>query len=407
MTDKHSIPLSLLRMRINKSKIGVFLLLLGAQLSAKSQFTLVGRDHVMQLSGWFTPVYNYRLYNPNLPSNTLDKLHTKDVFSFDYARLSLTGKIKGQLEYDFEYDLAATYAGNTDVTNSPVVDANVTYTGNRWANIKIGYQKLPFSLGSMITEKYGAFLGRPEVVRTGFFSRRDVGVLFFKDYFNQTLNIYAGAFSGLGEYSLQGINDKSLNPLIVSRVTLSYPSKVRERDIDVVGVPVPCIRIGVNAMYNKRTSDQLGSHSVGSYTPYTYINGEKYDYGTDLSILYRHFSFQAEVNRFRYQPWDKSVIPVNTPNTTYSTYYLAGGCYAQTTYYSPKLKSSFSARYDNVNANNRLKGDNSSTLSFAYQLFLHDYNSMLRFQYWHRLNDKDMALPLENDQLRIGWQFLF
>jgi hypothetical protein len=126
-----------------------------------------------------------------------------------------------------------------------------------------------------------------------------------------------------------------------------------------------------------------------------------------LSILYRHFSFQAEVNRFRYQPWDKSVIPVNTPNTTYNTYYLAGGCYAQTTYYSPKLKSSFSARYDNVNANNRLKGDNSSTLSFAYQLFLHDYNSMLRFQYWHRLNDKDMALPLENDQLRIGWQFLF
>ena len=374
---------------------------------SKAQFTTVGRNTAMEFTGWFTPIYNFRFYNSQIPTNTLDKIMSKDAIGVDYARLNLSGKIKGQFEYEFEYDLAGTYAGNTDVTASAVTDANITYTGNKYFNVKAGYQKVPFSMGSMITEKYSAFLGRPEVVRSGFFSRRDVGVVLFKDYFNQTLNVYAGIFSGMGEYIWLGATDASAQPTYMARVTYSYPSKYREREVDLNGVPTPMFRIGVNGAYNNRSIDQTGGHSVGSSTPSPYINGEKYNYGVDFSFMYKHFSLQLESDEFRYQPWDLTTIPVNTNGKVLTKYYLGGGWYGQLNYYLPKIKSSISVRYDNINVNDLVKGDNGNTLSYSYQYYFNQYKYMFRMQYWHRLNDPDISLPIENDQLRIGFQFLF
>jgi hypothetical protein len=372
-----------------------------------AQFTTVSHNSAMEFSGWFTPIYNARFYNPDIPSNSKDKIRTKDAFGVDYSRLSLKGKIRGQFEYEFEYELSNSFAGNTDITASPVTDANVTYTRCKWINIKFGYQKVPFSMGSMITEKYSSFLGRPEVVRSGFFNRRDAGILLYKDFLNQTLNIYAGVFSGMGEYVWLGISDASAQPSYIARVTYSYPSKFRERDIDLVGVPIPMFRVGINGAYNNRTTDQLGGHSVGSSTPYSYINGEKYNYGIDLAFQYKHISFQLESDQFRYQPWDLTKIPTNTNGNILTKYYLGGGWFGQFNYYLPKLKSSFSFRYDNINVNDLTKGDIGNTLSYSYQYYFNQYKTMFRAQYWHRLQDPDIKLPLENDQLRIGFQFLF
>ncbi|MFM2224910.1 MAG: hypothetical protein RJA07_1112 [Bacteroidota bacterium] len=395
-------------MHNKKLIVAAMLVLMGiVSINAQAQFTTVGRNSVMEFSGWFTPIYNFRFYNPQIPSNTKDKIYAKDAIGVDYARLNLHGMIKGKFEYNFEYDLANTFAGNTDVTASPVTDANVSYTGCKWFNVEAGYMKVPFSYGSMITEKYAAFLGRPEVVRTGFFSRRDVGVLLYKDFLNQTLNVNLGMYSGMGESALLGVSDAKGQPSYMARVTYAYPSKYRDRDVDLVGVPVPMFRIGVNGSYNNRATDMVAGHGVGSVTPNTFINGEKYNYGADFCFQYKHFSMQFEADRFRYQPWDLTTIPVNLNGNVVTKHYLAGGWYGQLNYYLPKIKSSFSVRYDNINANDVVKGDMGNTVSYSYQYYFNQYKYMFRVQYWQRLQDTDIKLPIENDQLRIGFQFLF
>ena len=375
--------------------------------STQAQFTVVGRNSVSEISGWFTPIYNFRFYNPELPNNDHAKINSKDALGVDYARFTLNGKIRGKFEYSFEYDLASTFAGNTDVTASPVTDANLTYTGCKFFNVKVGYMKVPFSMGSMITEKYSAFEGRPEVVRSGFFSRRDAGVMLFKDFLNQRLNVSAGIYSGMGEYIWYGATDAIAQPEYMARVTYSYPSKVREREVDLNSTPVPQFRIGVNGSYNKRDTTIDGGHNVGSSTPLTYIKGEKYGYGADFTFFYNNFSFQVEADQFRYQPADLTMIPVNSNGNILTKYFRGGGWYGQLNYFCPKLKSSFSVRYDNINVNDAVKGDNGNTVSYSYQYYFNSYKTVFRMQYWQRLHDVDTHLPLENDQLRIGFQFLF
>ena len=358
----------------------------GFSTAAFAQTTLVKGNSAIELSGVLLMSYNYRLND----ATNLD--YKKNRFMCENARISVNGVVKNKWEYELQLDLAAI---GRPAPNSPLINAYVTYTGIENLSIKAGYQRVAFSNSSMTPFYYAAYLQRPEMIRGEFFSRRDVGVSLETDALNQCLTLTAGAYTGLGEASLLGDNDASGQLEYAARAAYAYPSRYRYRDYDLTGSPALMFRVGANGRYaNKRSF--TGADLLRT------IDGEKYLYGGDFCVQYRHFSAQFELLQARLQYRNPATLaPFNT------TYRQAGGVIAQLNYTIPALRSGISVRYDDFNPNDLALGDARPTLSGAYCYFINDYRAMLRLQYWHYLKDSTATAPWADNQIRAALQFMF
>lgn len=371
-----------------------------------SQLTISNGNNVLEISGSVSSFYNYRVLKPG----EFDR--KKDRFKLRDAQIQLEGRIGNDIEYELQADLADMASGTSgvDPANPGLMDAHFMYKGLKFVNITAGYGKLHYSRSSMTSFIYSPYWQRSEFTRGELFSRRDIGVTLSKSYSKQRINVYAGAYTGLGELSIQGNNDPSGQPEYVGRVDFAYPSRYRYQDIDIRHVPIPMFAIGFNGRYANKTLSNgslFPAFAVGDYG-WRVINGKKYTYGMDVSFQYKGLSAQFEIHQLKAMPKDSTSFLYQGYNLSQTNgYILAGGYQAQLNYFSKKLKTIVSARYEDFNLNDLAQGTN-QRLSFAVAYQIDGFKSMIKLQYFNILKEESSVAPLTwNEQFRIGWQLLF
>ncbi len=366
-----------------------------------AQITVGNGTHSLEISSRISTYYNQRY----LKSDENDA--KKDRFKLKDAQIKLEGRIGTIWEYQLQVDLADFASDDSDPADPGILDANVTYKGLTFLDVKLGYNKVPYSLSSLVPSPYSAYWQRAQITRGDMFSRRDVGITLSKEMWKNRINVYAGAYTGLGELSLQGENDASGNPELVGRIDVSYPASTKYREIDYVHSPIPLITLGINARYMNKTlpeGEELPEDVDGKYG-IKVIDGKKYTYGMDISLKYKGLSGQFEIHQIKGEPQyeDDELFQGYTKEQT-DNYFKAGGYYGQLSYFSKKLKSIVSIRYDELNLNDLINGD-SKRFNAALDYQLDGFNAMFKIQYFKIMEEESLDKLKWHDQIRIGMMF--
>ena len=399
-----------------------------------SQISINSGKSNLEITGALYPIFNLR-FSPGSttgptywPFNNGQNANLRNNrFEMRNIQLNLEGRYANTWEYQMQVNFAKLLSGDAggDPENPVLMESSVSYVGSKYVKIKAGFQKLPYSRASLISYAQMPFIQRAEICRGEIFSRRDVGVVAYNSYWNQRINLFAGVFTGQGESILLGNNDQSGNFEFVGRAEFAYPSRYRYREIDDNKSPVPVVVVGVNARTNTRSNPYVSdSLNYGLKN----LQGTRNMWGFDVSAQYMNWSAQFEYHLMNLRP--TVMKDYGQGLEKYTDFFNAGGFIAQLNYNLQPWHSVFSIRYDRFNSNDlvgsRKEGqdytfgvgsitgqtyDSRSTqenLSFAYNLKLQGWNSVLRAQFTKRLK-KDETLPgrLADDQLRIGWQYLF
>lgn len=366
-----------------------FMILLLTAYPSSSQFTLYRGNSVMEFSGYVTTFYNYRFYS----EGETDK--KKNRFALDYAVFRMDGVHKKVWNYQLQINNAALF--DKETSDGFIMQADVAYnTLNDRLSIDVGFNKVPFSRSSLIPNVESPFLQRPQMARGGVFNRRDAGVTLRYAVFNKLINLYAGAYTGMGPESLSGENDESGNLEWAGRAELSYPARYRHKEVDLTDIPLPVITVGFNARHAEKKT------TSGIDYPYQTLKGKKLGYGSDVSAMWRGVTVSAEVLRFKMTP-EESLLLYGKP----TEYFMAGGVMVAINYYLKPLKSVLAVRYDEFNPHDLVKGDKEATLSFGYNYLFDSMRAAMKVHYFKRLKDEDAVKVWNEDQLRIALQLQF
>lgn len=374
---------------------------------SNAQVTISNGKHVLEISGSISTYYNDR----QLKFGEEDK--EKNRFKLRDAQLDLEGRIGSDYEYNLKLDFADMAANNAgaeiDPENPGLMEATVKYKGFDFLDIEMGYGKVYYSRSSMNPFNYSAFWQRAELVRGSIFSRRDVGVTLMKNFWKQRANFYLGAYTGLGELSLIGDNDPSGQLEYIGRFDISFPARYRYREIDDRITPIPMFSLGVNGrIMNKRlpNGEAFPENATSEYG-LKVIDGRRYVYGLDASFQYMGFSGQFEIHQIKSEPQNENdpLFQNLTPRQT-KGYVLSGGFIAQANYIIKDLKTILSARYEELDLNDLVKGKSERfSTAIAYQMS--GYNAMIKFQYFNILKEESIDPLKWDEQFRIGMQFQF
>ena len=384
-------------------------------LGSFAQFTFTNGNNSLELSGYLVGFYQYR---PQFTGDPKAGDFKKNTFDLDDARFNMKGFVKGGLKFELEInfaDIIAFIGTPTDQTAVPLTEANITYT-NPYLNIKAGYFKLPFSPSSMIDKIPSPFMARSAIATGTYFSRRDAGVMIFKDFWHQRINIYAGVCSGNGELILMGQNDPNGKPEYFGRIELST-AYYRKEELDKRNLALPLARIGADIRYNDKTTFSGDGTGVNAYSTGNVmtIDGKKISYGADAAFMWHGFSAQFEMD------WSNNIAAPGSPLAeqlaTYNTkFFKNGGYLVQANYYNKLLRSAFAIRYDEFNpsdlagtygSNGSFLGPQQRTVTFGYNFFALPYNLMIKLHYALRLKEPDINQKWKEDEFRAGFQYTF
>jgi len=165
----------------------------------------------MQIAGRISAFYGYRVLKPGYTDLKHDGFYPQD------CDLDILGKTKQDFVYEIHVSLldivSAAAVGNTpnlQTQNNTFVNPNsenpgikaayISYEGDKVPfHIKLGYDKLPYSQGSMSDNYNTPFWTHPILFGGDLFSRRDMGLTLSKSLWKQRVNIYGGMYSGVGE----------------------------------------------------------------------------------------------------------------------------------------------------------------------------------------------------------------
>lgn len=370
-----------------------------------AQLTLSNGRHVLEITGRASTYYNERFLKPG------EDNFRKDRFKLRDAQIQLEGRVGDEWAYELQVDfvdLASANTGVIDTENPGLMEAMVAYKGLGFVTIEAGYGKLYYSRSSLTPFQYTPYWQRAQVIRE-FFSRRDVGVTLKKDFMRQLINVYAGVYTGLGEYSLQGDNDPSGRLEYAGRVDFAYPSRFKYRDIDEFVSPIPMFAFGANARYTNKVlapGRSFPEFSEGEFGMKA-INGERLIYGFDFAAQYMGFSAQFEIHQLIGRP----VLETDQLLQGYSLAqtggeFRAGGYYTQLNYFSKKLKTIFSVRYEEMNFSDLVSGKSQRwSPAIAYQI--DGFGAMVKAQYFGIIKEDSLDTLRWNEQFRLGLQFTF
>jgi len=372
---------------------------------AQAQISISNGEHNIEISSRISTFYNQRFLKSGEENRDKNRFRLRD------AQVIIEGRVKNDWAYEIQVDFADIASNNTgegvDGENPGLMDAFVTYKGLKPFNVKLGYGKLPYSRSSLTPFPLSSYWQRAQVARGDIFSRRDIGITLYKDYWKKRINVYAGVYSGLGEASLAGDNDASGNPEFVTRVDLSYPAPMKNREVDYNHSPIPLFSLGLNGRYaNKELPDgeEFPDGATGEYG-LKVINGKKYTYGLDFAFQYKGFSGQFEVHQINAQPQNENdpLFLGLTPEQTKGEVF-AGGHFSQLNYFFKKYKTIVSVRYEQLDLNDLNAGDSKRTsAAIAYQI--NGFDAMIKLQYFNNLNKQESIDTLDwNTQLRLGLQ---
>jgi hypothetical protein len=354
-----------------------------------AQHSLYTNNSVVELSGTITTYYNYRFYQSD------SKSKDKNRFNLDYAVFRLDGNSNKIWNYQLQLNSAALF--DSAASDGFIMEARVGYTNLKDNfSISAGYDKVPFCRASLLSNAESVFMQRPEVARGGAFNRRDVGTTLKYSAFNKKVTITGGVYTGLGGASLSGSNDKSGKLEYALRGELSYPARMRYKEVDLINTPLPHFSLGGGVRYaEKQTTTGIGDE-------YLTVDGKKTSYSTDFTFCYRGFTFLAEWVEMKMVPNDSALL-FRKP----TDYFKTGGTILGLTYYVSKVHSVLAVRYDEFNPNDLLKADTKRTVSFGYNYLFYGQNAVLKIHYFKRIKDPDAAIVFTDDQIRIGFQLTF
>jgi len=364
------------------------------------QLTIGNGYHVLEITGAATTYYNYRFLKPDLNDFKKNRFKLRD------AQVQFEGRMGDKYEYELQFDLVdlAGSALEPDPENPGLMDCFLIYKGISWFDIKVGWSKTPYSRSSLIPFIYSPYWQRPEFLRGDIFSRRDVGVTIQGTYWKQRLNVFLGAYTGLGEVSLKGNNDRSGKLEYMTRVELAYPSRYKYRSVDESKSPQPMVVLGANARYANKTLDGGGfpAYAIGEYS-IKVIDGQRFCYGTDLAAQYKGFSGQFEWHYMYGEPQYANSPLLHGRQTSF---FSMSGFAGELTYFVKKWNLIISTRYEEFDLSDLVEGKSQRIYSaLAYQL--NGFDSMIKFQYWGILAE-EVNDPLKwTDQVRIGWCYRF
>ena len=374
---------------------------------SNAQLTISNGKHILEISGSFSYYYNDR----QLKFGEEDR--SKNRFKLRDAQLDIEGRVGSDYEYNIKVDFADMAANNqgalVDPENPGLMEATVKYKGFDFLDVEMGYGKVYYSRSSLNPFNFSPYWQRAELVRGSIFSRRDVGVTLMKNFWKQRANIYVGAYTGLGELSLTGDNDPSGQLEYIGRFDISYPSRYRYREIDDRITPIPMFSVGVNGrfMNKKLPAGEAFPDNATSEYGIKVIDGKRYVYGLDASFQYMGFSGQFEIHQIKSEPQNENdpLFQNLTPQQT-KGYILSGGYIAQANYFIKNIKTIVSARYEELDLNDLVKGKSERfSTAIAYQM--NGYNAMIKFQYFNILKEENIDLLKWEEQFRIGMQFQF
>ena len=383
-------------------------------------FKISSGDNVLKIGTTFSSYIDVRDYPAGA---TADR--TKNTLKLKDARLDIKGKISDKYEYHLQMDFGS-WGTTYSALGGPLVDANFSYKGfPKLFNINVGYAKVPYSLSSLVEHYESPYWERPQIAKGDFMSRRDLGIKLYRSFWNERIKAAAGVYTGVGEAVLGGSNDPSGSVEYIARTEISYPENHNEEIVDIKGLTTPNVSIGLNGRYSKRNlpagttflPDEKGKlvNTGDSALNFKVVDGEKYILGADISLEYRHFSLQFEVNRLKGTP-NKANDPLllNLPKSSTGGYFKAGGWYGQANYFLSAAKSILSVRYDELNANDLVQGISKHfAAGISYQV--RGYNSMIKATFDHNLQFNATTLkfgaePINTskwrNEFRIGWQLV-
>lgn len=369
----------------------LLLLLLLAPAFANAQFVISDGKKSLEISGVIYTFYNHRFYEKGETNKD------KDLFRLRDARIKFVGDLKKKIAFNLDINFAGLPQLNTDEssTYNPFLnDANITWSAPGGIDLCVGYMGVDFGRSSMASIFTSPFMERPQFTKGDYFNRRDVGVSLTRLFWDKRVRLNTGVYNGLG--TAVPNNDKSGNLLYSARADFSYPNKVEYDEADLEHLDKPNFSVGVDGMYSNKQKASDPSFPI-------YVNGKRLVYGADFQFMYKGFSLIAEINQLRGTPRDSSDIWLNGQKTTY---FRSGAWTLSASYYFKKAKSLVGLRYDDVNLNDVIVGDDRRQLSIAYSYMLNDFRTCFRIQYWKRFNQGLTGQPWNEDQLRIGVQVL-
>jgi hypothetical protein len=318
--------------------------------------------------------------------------------------LELDGRVKQRFQYKVLVnfaDLSYLFNDTKSLDRTPLLDAHLTYL-SRIVNIRVGYMKIPYSQASAESSVEMPFLQRAEMVRGDVFSRRDAGIMLYRDFWNQRINVYGGIYTGMGEQTLLGRNDLNGKLEYVARVEFSYPGNYRDNELDRNDLQRPTFRLGGNARYAEKNSFLSGNDDYNIKT----IDGKKITYGADAGFMWHGFSAQFEFNQLHLIPREKSAL-ANELKLYNTTFKRAGGYLVQLNYFIKWISSAVAVRYDEYNPSDLVEGNTRRNLSVAYDFFYPRQNLALKMQYWYRFNQENTGTKWNDDRIRIAVQYSF
>lgn len=393
----------------------LFLIVISIGLASpvKAQVTFTNGENVLELSGTLAAYYNWRFLNSsqasnhisNVATNPLDMKH--NTFGLGTARLNLAGMYTNKWEYRLEVDMDALGQPSdaADAGNyTPLLNAYIVYKPFNGFSAKFGYAKLPYSANNMAYYPQQPYWHRAQIVSGDIFSRRDLGITLRQSLLQDHMNIYAGLYSGQGEYILTNVTtgntDGNGKPEVVARIDFSTNKYDFNSIYDSRNSARPVVSVGFNGRYVERTQTIAG---LSDYD-LKIISGTKRIIGMDAAFAWKGFSAQFEMHQLIITPTNGDTTRLLGKNTSY---FRAGGLFGQLNYYNRKLRSGLYVRYDNFIPNDLIQNNMEQSISFGYNFFLKGYKSMLRTQYTYRLDKNNTALLKTYDEFRIGWQFMF
>lgn len=383
-------------------------ILLIISLPVISQLSISNGKHSLEITGMISTYYNHRFYKDSLNGAAIEDFK-KNRFKLKDAQIQFEGRYSNTYEYELQIDLADLANFGEDPTDPGLMDAYFMYKGIPWFNVSLGYGKTPYSRSSLTPFIYSAYWQRAQISRGQFFGRRDVGLTLSQDYWKQRINVYLGAYTGLGEIGIKGDNDASGKLEYIGRMDIAYPTRFRYREVDTKLSPIPMFALGVNGRYaNKVLADgeEFPEFSQGEFGTKV-ISGEKITYGFDLAFQYMGLSGLVEVHQMKLTPSDTlSPLLAGLSSNQTGGHAYSGGMSAQLSYYIKPAKTIISSRWEQLNINDLIAGE-SQRLSVALAYQLKGFNSMIKLQYFHILKEEELIDPLKwTNQLRIGWQYL-
>jgi hypothetical protein len=379
-----------------------------------SAFTLSSDNNTLQIGGRVSWYYENRFLKSGITNLDHNGLALKD------ADMDFLGKTANKFTYEFHYSLADLvnqantwqYPKNASPTTPGFKAAYIEYQGFK-IHIKMGYDKVPFSQSNIQHEHETPFWSHPNLTSGDFFSRRDVGITLNTSVYKNRINLYAGAYSGMGENFFEYGQDESGTFEYIARAEFCYPGKMSYSEIDEENSPILHFRIAGNIRYEDKTQpggntvDALYPDEVGAYNT-RMVNGQRTVYGGDAIIKFKGLSLTLEDDILNMKPSNSTDPLFNATAASFNKGVVhAGGFISDLNYNSQKIKSVFSVGYENTNANDLIAG-NMQWLNFGYAYKVSGFNSVAKIEYYYPLQEDANSNPLKyTGQIRVGYQIVF